>query len=572
LHPVAHEPSRNMGQICSSSLVDLGTETNSIHSCLGLSRSQRAKVYPLLCDLQADFYEFAGDDGMLEESEFAGIWIRCAERKHGKLTLEEKSLIERSADRFHKVADLDGSGMVSYTEFMTFMRGGLEERGELKKMRDRLQTVVKRNPAKLAQLIKLFNAIDKNGDGFVTKQEIEEGLSSSSVASKQAAINGSRPPIPKLQRQASDILGSVDLSALVEEADVNHDGKVDLWELLAYALGRRKTPVELLLYDISQGASKRFSWALLGREFEAIYHSSVLVFGSEYWYGGRVFKTIPPCVKCFGMPLSESVVKLRPSHYHPDLMSVHLGYTLATAGEFRIFLSSNLVKKYRTDNYDVLTRNCNGFSNEAVDFLTGASIPEQVINLPQLVMATTTAKLLRPLLNRWLGGFGGGGNGGVTAATGETEDAADVPEEAPESEINHALGEGSYILAAGLSGFKANDHVVCAIVRESAGKIDVRYFDPETKEIVTRIGIDKGHIISRLEDAPNRCLTMGSRRSSRSRDGTKALAPSGQPSDSREKSWSCRPCLPSCIRLQNPSPGPQVAVVNAPPSGKWASS
>merc|ERR1719433_2188611 len=84
--------------------------------------------------------------------------------------------------------------------------------------------------------------------------------------------------------------------------------------------------------------------------------------------------------------------------------------------EFRTFLTSHLAKKYRKDNYDVLTHNCNGFSNEAIDFLTGASIPDQVINLPQLVMATTTAKLLRPLLNRWLGGFGGGGEGGVTAA------------------------------------------------------------------------------------------------------------------------------------------------------------
>jgi len=425
---------------------------------------------------------------------------------------------------------------------------------------------VKRNPSKLAQLIKLFSALDKNGDGFVTKQEIEEGLSNSSGAPKSP--RRTRLAVPKLQRQATDLLGTIDLKALVEEADVNHDGMVDLWELLAYALGRRKTPVELLLYDLSKGASKRFSWALLGREFEAIYHSSVLVFGSEFWYGGRVFKTVPPCVKCFGMPLMESVVKLTPSCYHPDLMSVHLGYTLATMSEFRTFLSSNLAKNYRKDNYDVLTHNCNGFSNEATDFLTGASIPEQVINLPQLVMATTTAKLLRPLLNRWLGGFSDGSEGADTAATGEADDAADVPEEAPVSDINHALGEGTYILAAGLSGFNPSDQVVCAIIREHGGKIDLRYFDPETREIITRTGIDKGHIVSRLEDLPDRCLTVRSRRTRSSSEdvSTKALTP---PQQSPRSSW--RPCLPSCARLQTPSPKLQVDATSAP-SGKWAGS
>jgi len=39
---------------------------------------------------------------------------------------------------------------------------------------------------------------------------------------------------------------------------VNHNGTVDLWELLAYALGRRKTPVELLLYDLSKGYLEAF--------------------------------------------------------------------------------------------------------------------------------------------------------------------------------------------------------------------------------------------------------------------------------------------------------------------------
>ena len=67
--------------------------------------------------------------------------------------------------------------------------------------------------------------------------------------------------------------------------DLDDDGQVDFNEFLSYAIGRRKQPVELILYDISNGVSARFSLILLGRQFEAIYHSGTLVFGTEFWYG-----------------------------------------------------------------------------------------------------------------------------------------------------------------------------------------------------------------------------------------------------------------------------------------------
>merc|ERR1719189_2839336 len=90
------------------------------------------------------------------------------------LSAEEKSLIAVTSEKFHNTADIDGSGKVNYIEFQTFMRGGFEERAELHQMRQKLQNAVKKNPAVLASLIKLFNALDKNGDGFVTQQEIQE--------------------------------------------------------------------------------------------------------------------------------------------------------------------------------------------------------------------------------------------------------------------------------------------------------------------------------------------------------------------------------------------------------------
>eukprot|EP00971_Amphidinium_carterae_P014487 286259-Amphidinium_carterae.1 len=52
---------------------------------------------------------------------------------------------------------------------------------------------------------------------------------------------------------------------LSAEADVDNDGKLDFYEILAHSLGRRKQSVELLVYDISKGVSKRYSKLLLGK-------------------------------------------------------------------------------------------------------------------------------------------------------------------------------------------------------------------------------------------------------------------------------------------------------------------
>lgn len=273
-------------------------------------------------------------------------------------------------------------------------------------------------------------------------------------------------------------------------------------------MGRRKTPVELLLYDISDGMSKRVSWALLGRQFEAIYHSSVLVFGFEYWYGGCIFKTRPPCTQCFGPPLAKSVAApLKPSTYIPDIMSVHLGYTMATAKELKKFLGTDLAKKYRKDNYDILTNNCNGFSNDVVGFLTGSMIPEEVLTLPELVMATNTAKFMRPLLNRWLGGFGAQGNDsdeGIGIEPAEDDEVATLSQKASAVHADAELVEGTFVVAEGLPGLANGEQIVCRVIKESLHRVSLSYFDPKTEEITTRTNLAKSVVKTRLkkEDLP----------------------------------------------------------------------
>jgi len=423
------------------------------------STALRTKARPLLRDLEEDFREFAGADGQLDASDLESIWLKCAERKGGTLSDREKAVIRASAKMYLRKLDLDGSGQVSYTEFITYMMGGTEKRGALHKMREDVQKSFKADPGLLQQVIQTFKALDSNGDGFITREDIAGSIGK--IA-------------PSLRRMT---LWQLD------DLDVDGDGQLDIWELIAHSLGRRKTPVELLLYDISNGASKRFSPLLLGRQFEAIYHSGLLVFGKEYWYGGKLFKTEPPATAHFGPPLAESVTKLQASRYGSGLRTVHLGYTLATQAEFEEFIRTEMCSKYTPEAYDVMTHNCNCFSNDAVRFLTGVSIPDEVINLPELVMQTPTARLLRPVLNKWLGGFGGGGNAEEPSSLVEDPLLQMADGDAIRRETR--LGSGEIVIVQS-SGGSAEALPACVAKDLGDGSVQVQCFDPTASEFVRR--------------------------------------------------------------------------------------
>jgi len=419
----------------------------------------RDKMRPLLTDLESDFKEFCGSDGKLDANELASVWVKCAKRKFGGLLPEDEDTIRQAAGVFQKQVDFDKSGYVSFEELVLFMLGGTEDRGRgpLEGMQEQL----KAQKINISQILAKFRKWDASGDGFLTPEEL-----------KQHA--------PDLQQLCGVKGGNVDdlVRQLMREADVDNDGRLDFYEILAHSLGRRKQPVELLVYDISKGVSKRYSKLLLGKSFEAIYHTGVFVFGKEFWYGGNLFQTEAPCDKVFGPPLMASTMGLSSSKYNDNLRVVHLGYTLATRSEFLKFLVDEMKGKYTRDNYDVLTHNCNSFSNEVVRFLTGADIPDQVRNLPALVMQTPTARLLRPFLNKWLGGFGGGADGGAK----DVDSIPPVQENDPQAVIQEILGTGSIIDYEGK---------VATIVEEHGDLVDIKYYDPVKVQFIEQKGVKR---------------------------------------------------------------------------------
>jgi Ca2+-binding EF-hand superfamily protein len=415
----------------------------------------RSGSKPNMRELKVDFDSCAGEDSRLGVSELAAAWRRSVERKVGKLRSADVQLIERSSELLHGYMDLDRNGRICFEEFATFMLGGLEERGALPGMHAKLQAFAEQEPEKFRDLIAQFCTWDQDGDGYLSAKDYICGL-------------------PSQEADAA-------LLELVRDADLNGDGRLDLWETIAHSMGRRRIPVEMLVYDVSDGMSTRLTPFMLGGSVEAIYHTSVLVYGSEWWYGGRLFRSIPPCSSCFGPPLRSSVMNLRPSEYYPNLLVVPLGYTLATLEEFQAFLSQRLRGKYTRENYDVILRNCNSFTDEAVRFLTGTGVPEQVLRLQEFCKASHLIRLLRPVLNRWLGGFRTDvEEGDLSPCSSRPCNALRMATEKQQFDES-PLGTGDLVATRRRCGGSV---LVATVTDERTDCVDLKCFDPSRSEFV----------------------------------------------------------------------------------------
>lgn len=177
------------------------------------------------------------------------------------------------------------------------------------------------------------------------------------------------------------------------DADYDGDGMMDYYEFVSHLFLGNRHEVELAMYDISNGKAPWIPSAFLsGHKFEYIFHTGVRVFGKEFWYGGGVFASEPGKTP-FGDPVK--VIKL--------------GLTLRTHSELVQYVYDHLRWEYTYASYDVLHHNCNCFSNVVVQFLlNGQQIPEEVRMQPIWAEGGVVMRMIKPMMNRYLGGFGQG--------------------------------------------------------------------------------------------------------------------------------------------------------------------
>lgn len=63
--------------------------------------------------------------------------------------------------------------------------------------------------------------------------------------------------------------------------------------------------VELYIYDLSNGVAKQMSLGLLGKQIDAVYHTSIVMDSLEYVYDGGV-KIVPAGKTHLGPPLKTA--------------------------------------------------------------------------------------------------------------------------------------------------------------------------------------------------------------------------------------------------------------------------
>ena len=71
------------------------------------------------------------------------------------------------------------------------------------------------------------------------------------------------------------------------------------------------TRVQLHLYDLSQGMARVMSAQLLGKQLDGIWHTGIVAYGQEFYFGGGIQCGTPGCTH-FGRPLQ--VIDLGETH------------------------------------------------------------------------------------------------------------------------------------------------------------------------------------------------------------------------------------------------------------------
>lgn len=146
--------------------------------------------------------------------------------------------------------------------------------------------------------------------------------------------------------------------------------------------GEPSYPVKLFVYDLSRGMARSMSLPLTGRQIDGIWHTSIVAWDREYFFGQGI-----------------SVVYPGTSHHGAPLETFDLGTTSIDRETFDGALLPDLRQRFRAQDYNLLSWNCNNFTQEVAQILTGADIPAHIRSLPQDFLSTPFGQMLQPQID-----------------------------------------------------------------------------------------------------------------------------------------------------------------------------
>ncbi|KAG8930703.1 hypothetical protein FRC02_003758 [Tulasnella sp. 418] len=145
-------------------------------------------------------------------------------------------------------------------------------------------------------------------------------------------------------------------------------------------------PVKLFVYDLSNGMAKSLSFQLTGKQIDGIWHTSVVVFGKEVYFGP------------YNAGPGIQITAPGKSHHGRPLKIEDMGETMLDEETFMEYINE-VQEIYTGEKYHLLDFNCNSFTNDCVGFLTGGSIPNWIKDLPSDFLSTPFGASLRPTID-----------------------------------------------------------------------------------------------------------------------------------------------------------------------------
>ncbi|XP_076544446.1 uncharacterized protein LOC117604894 isoform X3 [Osmia lignaria lignaria] len=143
-----------------------------------------------------------------------------------------------------------------------------------------------------------------------------------------------------------------------------------------------KTTVELYIYDLSKGIAAMMSRFVIGRHVEGIWHTAIVVYGREYFFGPSGIQSARPGGTVLGEPLKVEKV----------------GETYLPYSVFFEYISGLGTSTFAPNTYHLFNHNCNSFTDEVSTFLAGKSIPKYILELPEEILRSRIGQELSGLI------------------------------------------------------------------------------------------------------------------------------------------------------------------------------
>jgi hypothetical protein len=370
-------------------------------------------------------------------------------RANSSLDRFTTKLLEETVKHVSKTIRL-GTGSITQSEWTHYhlLQDSSANAASNRVLNEKLGKEIKREREVLDRLLKMFERADVRKKKELTKAEM--------VAACEQAVK-------EAKTGSLEATGAKKFLEEMKGNEPSEDVGVSYYDFCMVMLGRRKEPVELYCYDLAGGKAPLLT-PLVGQYWEGVWHTSIVVFGKEYWYGGRLFESVPQTT-AFGKPTRIEA----------------LGSTLRTKDELWELLTRELAREFTTANYDVLTHNCNHFSDELSRFLLNEPIPQHIASQGEAVLSSPLSRLFRPMMNFYLGRFESGGSD-----TRSTDDSR------AEAEWD-TVAIGSIVL---LTQHDGATPVIAEVLDRAHGLCDVRWIDLELGEIV------EGHAVTKAQVKP----------------------------------------------------------------------